>query len=221
MKKKKTDIDAIEKVIASELSKDGLPIFVEIPENQGAHRLQKSRYPDPIFYNKDSDSRYGDPKKEIGVCYVALSDNAAAAETLQNGQGGPGSPVLQSEIDELSLHKLVTTRKLRVIDVGLLARYAGGNLESIVQGRGEGSEGYAYTQALSSAVMRHDQTVDGMIYPSRVWPVTGSHEGCNLVLFEGRPPQLAALSSAPLNEVELSCGDTIYEFLARIKVPVE
>ncbi len=83
---------------------------------------------DPLYYNRNSDTRYGDPQKKIGTCYVAFSDRVALAETLQHGRSGAGSPVLQSEVEKRSLHHLQTTRQLVVVDAAALARNAGKTL---------------------------------------------------------------------------------------------
>lgn len=155
------------------------------------------------------------------MCYVAASDMVAIAETLQHGKKGMGAPVLRSEVESKSLHQLETTRELTVVDAAELARNTGRVLEAIVESRGQGSEGYAYTQTLSEVVMRHKPYVDGLLYPSRAYPITGRWEGCNLVLFEGRPQQLAAFCMHPLGEIELSSGETVGEFLNRLQIPVE
>lgn len=108
-----------------------------------------------------------------------------------------------------------------VVDAAALARNAGKTLGAIVKSRGQGDEGYAYTQTLSGVVMRWQPAVDGILYPSQVYPITASLEGCNLVLFEGRPTQLVAVSKQPLGSVVLSNGETVGELLNRMRVPIE
>ena len=198
----------------------GLP-FTEIPAGTVAWRVQESGYPDPLFYNSNSDSRYGDPQRLLGVCYVAGSDVVAVAETVQHGKAGAGSPVIRSEIEARSLHELQTARTLHVVDAGMLARNTGKRLKDIVESKGQGSEGYAWTQALSDVLMRHEDNIDGIIYPSQVYPVSGSFKGCNLALFAGRKLQLQALGKQPFGELELSSGETVGEFLNRLRIPIE
>ncbi len=205
--------------LQSALKKHELPT-VEVLKGRCFFRLQLSVYTSPIFYNRDSDSRYGDGKKERGVFYVAGSDVVAVAEALQKGRGGPGTPVLISDLYEQTLHTLKSVRTLNVIDAAALARNSGKTLEAIVRHRGQSSEGYRYTQMLSALVMRHCAEVDGLVYPSRAYPISGSINGCNLVLFEGRSTQLVAVNHVPLMDTELSNGETAIELLARIQVPV-
>ena len=206
--------------IHATIAAHGLPI-VSIQPGTLVWRVQETVHANPLFYNPDSDSRYGDPHRAIGVCYVAGSDLVAVAETLQHGKAGTGSPVLIKELEARSLHQLETTRVLRVVDAGMLARNAGRRLKDIVESKGQGSTGYTWTQALSGVVMRHGLEVDGMLYPSQVYPLTGSFKGCNLALFDGRGLQLEAVGKQGLRELELSSGETVGEFLNRLRIAVE
>ncbi|MDF3239305.1 RES family NAD+ phosphorylase [Pseudomonas veronii] len=184
-------------------------------------RVQPTRYEDPVFYNKASDSRYGDLKQEIGVYYVAGSSEVAIAETFQHGASGSGSPVLFTEIEERSLHQLEADRALKVVDVARAAAYGGRKLRDLVKAKGQGSEGYALPQALSAAIMRSDKEIDGLLYTSTVFPGSASIEGCNLVLFDEREKQLVPKSSKPLTEVRTSNGKTAIQLLVDLKVSVE
>lgn len=211
---------SVKKEIQTIISKLGISTR-KIQAHVRLYRVQEIRHGHPVYYNADSDTRYGDPQKILGVCYVAASDMVAIAETLQHGKKGMGAPVLRSEIESKSLHQLEAARELAVVDVAELARNTGRMLSAIVESRGQGSEGYAYTQTLSEVVMRYTPCVDGLLYPSRVYPITGRWEGCNLVLFEGRPQQLTAICMQPLEDIELSSGETVGEFLNRLQIPVE
>ena len=195
-------------------------IWVEIDADTSWARIQPTRYPDPVFYNRGSDTRFGLREKEIGVCYVAGSSKVAIAETFQHGPGGPGTSVLMQDIMERSLHQLKAARTLKVIDVGQLAACMGWKLREIVQAKGQGSEGYELTQMLSAMCMRHGLEVDGLLYVSTVFPKAASLEGCNLVLFEGRETQLVPVSSEPLAEALLTDGKTAVEFLLDLKLSV-
>ena len=124
----------------------------------------------PVFYNRDSDTRYGDPAKEIGVCYVAGSSKVAIAETFQHGPDGPGSSVLMKDIMDRSLHQLKAARPLNVIDVGQLSAYAGRKLRDIVQAKGQGSEGYDLTQMLSAMSMRYSPEIEVSSIPLLCFP---------------------------------------------------
>lgn len=196
-------------------------VIVEIEQGTLVSRVQPTEFDDPIFYNPNSDTRYGDQKKEIGVCYVAGSSEVAIAETFQHGPDGPGTPVLIKDIEERSLHQLITARPLKVVDVGRLAARAGKKLRHIVEAKGQGSEGYALTQLVSAVSMRHSDEIDGLIYTSTVFPAAVSLVGCNLVLFGGRETQLVAESAAPLAEVLLVSGETAVEFLVSLSLSVE
>ncbi|MDR0278381.1 MAG: RES family NAD+ phosphorylase [Paucimonas sp.] len=206
--------------IRAAISSHGLPL-VDIAPGTLVWRVQETRFSDPLFYNPQSDSRYGDPQRLIGVCYVAGSDLVAVAETLQHGKAGAGEPVLAKEIEARSLHQLEAARALRVVDAGVLARNAGKRLRDIVGSKGQGSTGYAYTQVLSGVVMRHGLEVDGLLYPSQVYPISASFRGCNLALFAGRAVQLEAVGKQVFGELELSSGETVGEFLNRLRIPVE
>ncbi|MBW9242058.1 MULTISPECIES: RES family NAD+ phosphorylase [Pseudomonas] len=196
-------------------------VIVDFKKGTPFFRVQPTRHKDPVFYNKNSDSRYGDLNKEIGVCYVAANTAVAIAETLQHGGEGPGSPVLMSEIQGMSVHELAADRDLRLVDVARMSAYVGGHkLRHLVEAKGQGSEGYSLTQTVSAACMRHSKEIDGFLYTSTVFPAA-SNDGCNVVLFEGRKKQLVPVSSKPLTEVELENGQTAIEFLADLDVTVE
>lgn len=220
MKGGKTTQDDVDQLIQSALSDHPLPLSV-IDQGKIVFRVQPSDKTDPVFYNRSSNSRYGDKNQETGVCYVAGSGEVAVAETLQHGRKGPGTRVLQSEIESKSLHQMKTARDLNVVDAARLAANSGRKLSDIVASKGQGSKGYTLSQAISAACMKQGLDVDGIIYPSRVYPITGVFEGCNLALFEGRETQLIPDGDTPLVEVELSTGETIGELLIRLKVVVE
>jgi hypothetical protein len=200
------------------IAKHGLPT-VEIAQGRLFYRVQSSSFANPLFYNRDSPTRYGDIYKQLGVCYVAGSDLVAVAETLQVDQAFARSPLTRAVIESKTLHTLATSRTLRVVDVAVLARTGGKTLDALVGAPGEGGKGYAYTQMLSALVMRHPNRVDGLLYPSRAYAIAGSIRGCNLALFEGRANQLMAVNRVRLIETELGCGESIMEFLLRIQVP--
>lgn len=63
--------------------------------------------------------------------------------------------------------------------------------------------------------------VDGLLYQSAVYSVTGSMQGCNLVLNTGRSTQVEALSYQPLMQALLSNGETAVEFLDSLGVVLE
>lgn len=213
-------VKAPRQVIENAIERHGLPTR-RIAQATRVYRVQHQSFENPTFYNRNSDTRYGDPQKAVGVCYVAFSDIVEVAETLQHGRAGFASPVLRSEVAALALHELQTTRELLVVDAGALARNAGQRLKSIVASRGQGSEGYLYTQLLSEVVLRQNAQMDGMLYPSQVYPVTGSLDGCNLVLFEGRGAQLQGVRHQLLEALLLSTDETVGEALLRMQVTVE
>lgn len=194
-------------------------IFTAWKKGARLARTQATRYPNPMFYNKNSDSRFGDLKKELGVCYVATSNEVAIAETFQHGSGGPGTPVLISDIQRMSVHQFATARRLRLVDVAKASAFMGYKLRDLVEAQGQGSEGYLLPQTLSAAIMRHGEDIDGLLYTSQVFP-SASNDSC-IVLFERKKPQLVLVSSGPLVELELTNGQTAVEFLRDLKVTVE
>ncbi|MBF0638639.1 MULTISPECIES: RES family NAD+ phosphorylase [Pseudomonas] len=207
--------------IEAELSKRP-ELILKIDKGFEVFRGQPSMYDSkPPFYNPTSDSRYGDLWKAIGVWYVAGSREVAIAETFQHGRVGPGTPVLRSEIEGCSLHKLETARVLRLVNVERLSTYMGGKLRDLVKAKGQGSEGYLRTQMLSAAIMRLSIKVDGLYYGSTVFPSPGSWDGCNFALFDGRGPQLSPVSITPLTEVLLASDETAIELLVGLKVSIE
>ena len=218
----KKQIQDVEKGVQSALLKHP-EVFVEIEEGSPLYRAQATRHKNPIFYNKreDSDSRYRDSTREIGVAYVATIPEVAIAETFQHGVGGPGAPVLMSDIQDTSVYQMAAARKLRLVDVGMANAFIGGRkLRDLVEAKGQGSDGYVLTQALSSAIMRYSEEIDGLLYNSHVFPAA-ANDGWNIVLFERETAQLVPVSSKPLTEVELANGQTAIEFLLDLNVTVE
>lgn len=220
MKKGVTKTDDVDQLIQAALSEHDVPCTV-IEQGKTVFRVQPTEFGhDARYYNPSSNSRYGHREEKVGVCYVAGSGEAAVAETLQHGKEGPGTPVLQSEIENRSLYTLTTARELKVVDAAALAANSGFKLDAIVGSKGQEAEGYMLSQALSAACMQLED-VDGILYPSRVYPKTGSFEGCNLALFDGRKTQLTLDCDTPLIDHEFSTGEIIGEVLIRLKVQVE
>lgn len=220
MRKGVITTDDVDQQIHAALSEYALPI-TKFDQGIDLYRTQPTgRGEDSRFYNCSSNSRYGDRNGKVGVCYVAGSGEAAVAETLQHGKLGPGNPVLQSEIEGMSLHKLTAARTLNLVDVGILAANSGYKLDEIVLSKGQRAKGYTLTQALSAACMKIAD-VDGIIFPSRVYHRARGFEGYNLALFEGRETQLKLDSNCPLIEVVFSTGEVISDIMLRLKVPLE
>ncbi|MFJ4155795.1 RES domain-containing protein [Pseudomonas sp. NPDC089752] len=120
------------------------------------HRVQPSRYDaNPINYRADSDTRYADPAKRIGVYYLGFTEEVAVAESFQPGQGVDDQAVRLSYLEQTSLHLLKAARDLQVVDVAALANRATHHkLRDIVQAKGQGRLGYALTQQFSQACMQ-------------------------------------------------------------------
>lgn len=213
--KAKKPNDDVKKLIQSGLQHED--VYVRIEKDTTLERVQLTEYDDPRFYNPDSDSRFGDSKGKIGVCYVAGSGEVAIAESFQ--QKLNGDPVLLKDLEVRSLFTLKTARPLKVVDVARLNAYVGNKLRDIVQAKGQGSEGYDLPQTLSSICMRHSDEIDGLVYTSTVLPGV-SFGGCNLALFGGREAQLVPIDSTPVLEVELPSGETALGLLVSLKVSV-
>lgn len=193
-----------------------------VPAAELQYRCQSRKYDhNPANYGY-SDSRYAHPDRTVGVLYLGFSKEVALAETFQPGQGSDNQAVAASKLEQSSLHRLETTRPLRVVDAGLLANKATHHrLQDLIQAKGEGSEGYKLTQELSAACMDLGRDVDGILYPSSVYAKTGSLEGCNLVLFDGRGPQVKPVDHEAVMDVELPTGKGAVEFLESQGVVVE
>lgn len=218
-KKRKNDVA---KPVAETL--DRYPeLFRQIPKETLLHRTQPSEYDaNPIYYKPDSDTRYADPDQQTGVIYLGLSAEVAVAESFQPGQGVDDQAVSLSKLKQSSMHKLKAARDLNVVDVAALANRATHHkIRDLVQAKGQGREGYALTQEISHACMHMGKKIDGLLYPSSVYTVTGSMDGCNLVLFAERDTQLEPIDYKPVLEVELSNGETSVEFLDSLGVALE
>lgn len=197
-------------------------LFKQVPAGSLLHRVQASRYDtSPVNYRADSDTRYADPSKQVGVYYLACSAEVAIAESFQPGQGIDDQPVRLSRLEQTSLHLLRTVRELYVVDVAALANRATHHkIRDIVQAKGQGREGYAFTRKLSQVCMSQGQ-VDGLLYPSAVYSVTGSMDGCNIVLFQGRSIQIEAIRHQAVSLAVLQNGETVVEFLYSLGVALE
>lgn len=97
----------------------------QIPEGTVLYRVQPSRYDaNPVNYRADSDTRYADPDKSLGVYYLGFTQEVSVAESFQPGQGVDDQPVRLSQLNGTSLHQLKAARILNVIDVAALANRA-------------------------------------------------------------------------------------------------
>jgi hypothetical protein len=220
MKNGNTQTDDVDQLISLALSEHAIP-YIMIDQDKTVYRVQPTEYgDDPRYYNPSTDYRYSDRDGKVGVCFVAGSGETAVAETLQHGKPGPGTPVLRSEIEARSLYTLTIARELKMVDAAALAANSGFKLDAIVAAKGQEAEGYMLSQALTAACLPLRE-FDGIIYPSRVNPKTGSFLGCNLALFDGRDTQLTPESGVSLVDHEFSTGETIGDVLIRLKVQVE
>lgn len=191
-----------------------------IPKDTELHRTQPSKYDaTPINYKTDSDTRYADPEQKTGVFYLGFSEKVAIAESFQSGQGVDNQAVLQAVLDASSLHRYTTTRPLNLVDVGVLAnRITNDKLRDLVQAKGQGAQGYKLTRALSQMCMQQGKQIDGLLYPSAVYSVSGSMVSCNLVLFSGRGTQVAPVDYKPVAGALLSDDETSEEFLESLGI---
>ncbi|MFJ2333643.1 RES domain-containing protein [Pseudomonas helleri] len=116
-----------------------------------------------------------------------------------------------ASLNERSIHRVETTKELKLVDLGALAPRLGFKTRHVVQARGKEGEGYALPQALSKACM--DLGYDGVVYNSAVYCPAGSLDGTNVVLFEGRGTQVKRISLKPVNTLLLWDRETVAEFL--------
>ncbi|MBA1242552.1 RES family NAD+ phosphorylase [Pseudomonas japonica] len=204
------------------LNRNTLAVVVEA--KMRVYRVQWTACQDPFFYNDSpySDSRWAHNARAIGVGYAGCSDALAVLEVFQHGKAGEGTPVLRSEVDAHSLIHFKTARLLKLVDAGELIRRMGFRPGLLIDLKGQGSEGYAFTQAVSTACCEYSVEIDGVLYPSSVYQPTGNpRAGTNVVLFAGRPRQLIPVSSTPLPKVILEDGRTVYELLEDAQVDLE
>ena len=218
---KKYENDVVKQVV--DTLKKYPELVRQIPEGTVLHRIQGSKHDaNPINYKPDSDTRYADPDQQVGVYYVGFSQEVAVAESFQPGQGVDDQPVRHSKLEQSSLHQLKAARILNVVDVaGLTNRATHHKIRDIVQAKGQGKEWYALTRQISQACMLQGKEIDGLLYQSAVYTVTGSMDGCNLVLFAERGTQVEPIDYKPVTEVELSNGETPVEFLDSLGVALE
>ncbi|ANC80205.1 hypothetical protein KKK_03990 [Pseudomonas putida B6-2] len=193
-----------------------------IPAKTVLHRVQPSRHDDkPINYRKESDTRYAHPLHEVGVFYLGFSPEVAVVESFQPGQGVDDQAVPLSKLMESSIHRYVTVRELKLVDLPLLANRTGQKLRDIVQAKGQGAEGYKATRALSEACMQFSNEIDGLVYTSAVYSTAGTLDGCNVVLYEGRDPHVAPIDFQAISELVMTNGETAFELLESLGVVVE
>lgn len=187
----------------------------EIPRATKLYRTQPSKYDaSPINYKIDSDTRYADPEQRVGVFYLGFSEEVAIAESFQSGQGVDTQAVPQARLAASSLHRYETVRNLRAVDIVVLAnRTTHHKLRDLVQAKGQGARGYQLTRALSYMCMHHSGGIDGLLYPSAVYSLSGSLLACNLVLFGHRGLQVRALDYKSVAGAILSQGETTEELL--------
>lgn len=190
----------------------------EIPGGTTLYRCQKSKHDrEPRNYGH-TNSRYTPADTEEGVLYVGFSPEVALAESFQPGQGGDSQALSLSDLQAQSLHRMESSRPLRVVDAVALANRAGYHkLRDLVQAKGQGSEGYVLSQEFARICMERED-IDGILYPSAVYGETGTYDGCNLALFEGRGTQVKPLDYQPVITVELESGEFAVEFLDSLGV---
>ena len=195
-------------------------VFRNQPEGTAFIRAQDSEHDaEPRFYNKKSDSRFGSPDLPVGVLYLGFSDTVAVAEVFQ--PPGDDTPVAYAKLEQSSLHQLVAVRELKLIDLPMLANLMGLKLRDVVRAKGQGSEGYDPTRALSKACMECGLGVDGLLYTSSVYSPAGTLEGCNAALFDERGEQVKPVSHKPLLKERLSNGKTAAKHLQDLGVSLE
>lgn len=218
---KKKENDVVKEIGDALIAYDEL--VRDITEDSVLHRTQPSKYDEtPINYKRDSETRYADPKQQTGVFYLGCSDKVAMAESYQPGDGDDNRAVKLSRLEGDSIHRYKPVRTLKVIDaVALVNRTSNEKLRDLVKAKGKGARGYKRTRDLSHACMRQGDGIDGILYPSAVYSVTGSMEGCNLVLFEGRGAQVEPIDYKPVAGAKLSNGELVEEFLESLGVVLE
>lgn len=157
-------------------------------------RVWLASYPDPLGYGKGR-SRFGDPRRRVeanrfGVLYLGSSLKVCFLEAVLRDQrdGLVGSrPLGRTVLADRAVAAIEPTRALRLIDLrgdgpvrmGIPSDVAGGANQTLAR-------------AWSVAFHEHPETIDGIIYPSRL---NGEH---NLAVYGRAVPALRCTATVPL-----------------------
>lgn len=157
-------------------------------------RVWLASYPDPLGYGKGR-SRFGDPRRRVeanrfGVLYLGSSLKVCFLEAVLRDQrdGLVGSlPLGRTVLADRAVAAIEPTRALRLIDLrgdgpvrmGIPSDVAGGANQTLAR-------------AWSIAFHEHPESVDGIIYPSRL---NGEH---NLAVYGRAVPALRCTATVPL-----------------------
>lgn len=131
-----------------------LPIDT-IAAGTALHRIHRSDL-GALFFGKTGLSRFDDPQRGFGVCYLALSVEGAFAETCLRKVGHQFVPI--SFLDARAVTGLSAARPIRLAALHGPGLVAIGTTSAIAAGS------YADAQAWAAAIHDHADAVDGLIY---------------------------------------------------------
>ncbi len=174
---------------------DNLPIKV-IRLDDSLYRVNSTEFKSPVFYSKASNNRWTPLEGEPGVCYFALSETGAIAETVCRNAAyldeAEKSVSLES-LSRLAMYEIVSGYRITLLDLTAsnLARYRldAGILADYAPGL---TPPYQYCPAWASHAV--SLGLDGILYRSR----HAVDESC-LALFEGSSARLAPARIATLD----------------------
>ena len=114
-----------------------------------------------IYFGKGKQYRFDDPKSQYGVIYAGLDEECALLETLVRVPETKGN-VLLSDLRMRSMTALVTTKRLRFVDL------RGHHLAQLrVDSKIFSHTDYSITQQWSRAFFEHARKLDGLLFHSR------------------------------------------------------
>lgn len=114
---------------------------------------------DPRFFGRTGGNRFDDPEHAYGVCYLALDDSAAFAETVLRDQFL--RDLSRGDLGRLALADGSLGAPARLVEFGSTG------LQRLRTVAGTVHAGYEITQAWSRALWLHPDAPDGILYRSR------------------------------------------------------
>jgi len=127
----------------------------EIPAGTAFVRIHPSGF-DPIHFGTSGNNRFDDPKREYGVCYLAMTHEGAFAETCLRAVGAPY--VALAFLEARSFAIIETTAPLRLVTVHGAGLSKLGATSVVTAGQ------HALAQRWSRAIHDHPAAPDGILY---------------------------------------------------------
>lgn len=142
---------------------------------------------DPLYYGKDADNRFDDPRQEYGVMYTADTPEGAFLEVCVR-ERPTGNLVVLSYFEKRKLTEVSLSSPLRLVDV------TGPGLSLLgLDNRLTTTGSYRVAQRWSRALWNHADCPDGILYCSRFNPSLRS-----IALFDRAGTGLSPRDCGPL-----------------------